>query len=100
MNELADGLAQVNVSEMKKVHSESEINIVEYLDLRGEVCPFTFVKTKLALERVGIGEVIVVVLEQGQPLENVPRSLKDEGHQIIQVERLGEAFKIWVRKSR
>lgn len=85
---------------MSQGYVETKINIAEYLDLRGEVCPFTFVKTKLALEKVEIGEIIVVVLDQGQPLENVPRSLKDEGHQIIQVERLGEAFKILVRKGR
>lgn len=85
---------------MNQIYGETEIDIAEYLDLRGEVCPFTFVKTKLALERVEIGEVIVVVLDRGQPLENVPRSLKDEGHQIVHVDRLGEAFKFWVRKSR
>ena len=85
---------------MNEFYIETEtIGLAEYLDLRGEVCPFTFVKTKLAMERVEPGEVIVVVLDQGSPLENVPRSVKDEGHQIIQVERLGEAFKLWVRKG-
>jgi len=86
-------------NKMNQTFGETEINLAEYLDLRGEVCPFTFVKTKLALERVEIGEVIVVVLDQGPPLENVPRSIKDEGHQIIQVERAGNAFKLWVRKG-
>jgi len=84
---------------MNQIDVLSEINLAEYLDLRGEVCPFTFVKTKLALERVKIGEVIVVVLDQGAPLENVPRSVKEEGHQIIHVEKLGESFKLWVRKG-
>ncbi|MEK9148939.1 MAG: sulfurtransferase TusA family protein [Candidatus Desantisbacteria bacterium] len=84
---------------MSQSYIETEtIALAEYLDLQGEVCPFTFVKTKLALERVEIGEVIVVVLDQGPPLENVPRSIKDEGHQIIHVERVGESFKLWVRK--
>ncbi len=69
-----------------------------YLDLREEVCPFTFVKTKLALEKINVGEVMVVILDSGPPLENVPRSLKDEGHQIIRVEKLDEAFKLLIKK--
>lgn len=85
---------------MNQTYIKTEtIGLAGYLDLQGEVCPFTFVKTKLALEGIGPGEIIVVVLDKGMPLENVPRSLKDEGHQIIQVERLGEAFKLWVRKG-
>jgi TusA-related sulfurtransferase len=47
---------------MSQIDIEPEISLAGYLDLQGEVCPFTFVKTKLALERVKIGEVIVVVL--------------------------------------
>jgi tRNA 2-thiouridine synthesizing protein A len=51
------------------------------------------------MEKIEPGEVIVVMLDQGPPLENVPRSLKDEGHQIIHVERSGETFKLWVKKG-
>ncbi|MEW6007464.1 MAG: sulfurtransferase TusA family protein [bacterium] len=72
----------------------------EYLDLRGEVCPFTFVKTKLALERINKGEIMMVTLDNGQPLENVPRSLKEEGHQIIKVKKTDNgAFNLWVKKG-
>lgn len=83
---------------MSQVDNET-INPVEYLDLRGEVCPFTFVKTKMVIEKVEINQIIVVVLDKGHPLENVPRSLKDEGHQIIKIEPIEDAFKIWIRKG-
>lgn len=84
---------------MNQIHIEQEIDIAEHLDLRGEVCPFTFVKTKLALERVETNQVIAVILDIGSPLENVPRSVKDEGHQIIHVEKIESAFKLWIRKQ-
>lgn len=79
--------------------NNENINPVEYLDLRGEVCPFTFVKTKIALERIETGQIIIVVLDKGPPLENVPRSLKAEGHQIIKVEQVEDSFKLWIRKG-
>ncbi|MEW5767436.1 MAG: sulfurtransferase TusA family protein [bacterium] len=85
---------------MIQTYVETEtISLAEYLDLRGEVCPFTFVKTRLALERIEPGEIMIVVLDSGQPLENVPRSVKDEGHQIIKVDRIKEAFRLWIRKA-
>jgi len=85
---------------MNQTYVETEtIGVARYLDLRGEVCPFTFVKTKLALEKISVGEVIVVILDGGPPLENVPRSVKDEGHQIIQVKKLGGVFNLWIRKG-
>lgn len=85
---------------MSQVYIEQEEIVSRWiLDLRGEVCPFTFVKTKIALEKIKVGEVAMVILDEGPPLENVPRSLKDEGHQIIKAKRVGEAFNLWVRKG-
>ena len=84
---------------MRAIETDIE-DIIEarYLDLQGEVCPFTYVKTKLALELIESGDVLVIVLDQGEPIENVPRSVKDEGHHISKVERDGTAFKLWIRK--
>jgi len=55
------------------------------LDIRGVVCPITFVKTKLALERMASGEVIRVVVDAPSAAENVPRSLDREGHTVLSV---------------
>ncbi|WP_306535576.1 sulfurtransferase TusA family protein [Geobacter sp.] len=53
------------------------------VDLRGVTCPTNFVKAKLALEMVDAGEVIEFFLDDGEPVKNVPRSLKAEGHKLL-----------------
>lgn len=68
------------------------------LDLRGVVCPINFVKTKLALEELGDGQLLEIIIDDGEPVKNVPRSVKDEGHKIIKVENLGGAFKLLIQK--
>lgn len=57
----------------------------EFLDLRGTICPFNWVKTKLKLEEMAEGEILEVVIDDGEPIRNVPRSAKQEGHKIIKV---------------
>ena len=69
------------------------------LDLRGVVCPMNFVKTKLKLESMEDGEVLEVVLDSGEPIQNVPKSLKDEGYKIVGVQKEEGYFKIRVEKS-
>ena len=53
------------------------------IDITGEVCPMTFVRTKLKLERMQPGEVLSVRLRGEEPLRNVPRAARDEGHIIL-----------------
>jgi TusA-related sulfurtransferase len=53
------------------------------VDITDVVCPVTFVKTKVALEELEDGQVLEVRLNSGEPIQNVPRSLKDEGHKVI-----------------
>jgi len=54
-----------------------------YLDITGEVCPMTFVRTKLLVERMAAGEILEVRLKGAEPLANVPKSVAELGHQII-----------------
>jgi len=68
------------------------------LDLRGTACPLNFVKTKLALEELGDGQLLEIIIDDGEPVKNVPRSVKDEGHKILKVENLGGAFKLLIQK--
>ncbi|MHB1127126.1 MAG: sulfurtransferase TusA family protein [Bacillota bacterium] len=70
------------------------------LDITGDVCPITFVKTKLALEEMSPGEILEVTLNGGEPIQNVPRSIKEEGHKIIKVESLEKnQFKLLVERG-
>lgn len=62
----------------------SEKNSMDlFLDITTEVCPLTFVKTKLMVERMETGQTLEVRLNAGEPLENVPRSLVELGHSIL-----------------
>ncbi len=75
-------------------------DIDQTLDLSGEVCPYTFVKTKLALEQMEVGEVLQVTVDNGESAGNVPRSLELEGHEVLQLEKGdGSIWKITVRNA-
>jgi len=68
------------------------------LDLRGVICPVNFVKTKLKLEEMNIGEILEVLIDAGEPIANVPRSIKEEGHKIIKVEKIDSHFRLLIEK--
>ncbi len=69
------------------------------LDLTGEVCPYTFVKTKLKLEELESGDELTVILDHAPAVENVPRSLKNEGHKILSIEQQGDnLWKVRIKK--
>ena len=53
------------------------------IDLRGVCCPTNFVKAKLALEEVATGANVAILLDDGEPVKNLPRSLKDDGHRLL-----------------
>lgn len=69
------------------------------LNLTGVVCPMNFVKTKLRLELMQAGEILHVILDKGEPLKNVPRSVKAEGHKIVHAEDLGAQAALWIQKA-
>ncbi len=66
-----------------------------FLDITPDVCPLTFVKTKLAIEKMSVGETIEVRLNDGEPLKNVPRSVEEHGHQILSLEQEEEGSQVW-----
>jgi TusA-related sulfurtransferase len=68
------------------------------LDLRGVICPYNFVKTKLKLETMAAGQVLAVILDEGDPIRNVPRSVSDDGHAVLKQERLGQTYRVLIRK--
>ena len=69
------------------------------IDLKGEVCPYTFVKSFIALEEMEEGQVLRVIVDYLPSVENVPRSLRDEGHEIVGVVQLNDRdWAITVRK--
>jgi tRNA 2-thiouridine synthesizing protein A len=70
------------------------------LDITGEVCPMTFVRTKLMLERMAVGQTLNIKLRDGEARHNVPRAVRDHGHEVLRLERLqGDIFELVVRKK-
>ena len=56
------------------------------LDITGEVCPMTFVRTRLALDRMAPGQTLLVRLRGEEPLRNVPRTAREQGHEVLSLE--------------
>ncbi len=56
------------------------------IDVTRDMCPMTFVRTRLALDRMASGETLLVVLKGDEPLRNVPRTATEQGHQVLSVE--------------
>ncbi|MCD8215320.1 MAG: sulfurtransferase TusA family protein [Clostridiales bacterium] len=63
----------------------AEIKTDAYVDITNVVCPVTFVKAKVAIEELEVGEVLKVHMNGGEPLQNVPRSMKEEGHRVLKL---------------
>ena len=69
------------------------------IDITDEVCPMTFVRTKLKLERMRPGEILSVRLRGEEPLRNVPRAARDEGHTILGIEDDGETQIVTIQRA-
>ena len=72
----------------------------DFIDITDVVCPITFVKTKVTLEDLEDGQILEIRLNEGEPIQNVPRSLKDENHKVLEVKDNSDGtFTIFVEKS-
>jgi sulfite reductase (ferredoxin) len=70
------------------------------VDMRGVACPLNFVKAKLELEKIEIGDVLEVLLDEGEPVRNVPASFDGQGQQVLEVKDLGGHFCVKVRRKK
>ena len=61
-----------------------------YLDITDQICPMTFVRTKLLIEKMVLGERATVRLQGIEPIQNVPRSVRDHGHKVISLSLVDE----------
>jgi TusA-related sulfurtransferase len=80
--------------------SDSALSIPDArIDLRGTPCPLNFVRSKLRLQQMEPGQLLEVLLDSGEPIEQVPDSLVMEGHGIENIEDRGGFFALMVRRS-
>lgn len=71
------------------------------IDIKGQVCPYTFVRSKLALEKMNLGEVLEIITDHKPASENVPKSMENEGQKVLKIDMVGEKeWHIFVRKDK
>ncbi len=86
-------------NKQKNKQDEGTFTIDKELDLRGVMCPFNFVKTKLELENMPEDSILKINLDHGDPIKNVPASVEMEGHIILKIELLESHAKVWIQKQ-
>jgi TusA-related sulfurtransferase len=75
-------------------------DVTATLDITREVCPMTYVRTKLKLESLAVGAVLEVLLKGEEPLKNVPRSAREEGHEVLELQaRPDGSYRLLLRKQ-
>lgn len=80
--------------------TETEVAIDREINLKGEVCPYTFVRSKLAIEEMESGQVLRVILDHLPAVSNVPKSLSLEGNEVIRIKKLDATdWEVVVRKK-
>ncbi|GBD97913.1 MAG TPA: sulfurtransferase TusA family protein [Nitrospirae bacterium] len=71
-----------------------DIKIDKKLDIRGEVCPYTLVKSKLGVEDIEVGQVIEIILDYPEAAKSIPAAMLNYGHSVLKVEKINP--KEWI----
>ena len=77
----------------------ADIEYDEFVDITDKVCPLTFVKAKVTLDELDVGQVLAVRMNDGEPVQNVPRSMKDDGQQVLKLQKNDDGtYTMYVKK--
>lgn len=98
----AESARQKKTSENEQKASAGEAESISpdvKKDFRGVMCPMNFVKTKIALTPMQSGQILEILLDDGAPIENVPGSVKNEGHTILSTEKVENYWKVLIKKK-
>ena len=78
---------------------KDDFEVTDEVDITDKVCPLTFVKAKVAIEELEDGEILAVRMNDGEPVQNVPRSMKEEGHKVLKLtDNEDGTYTMYVRK--
>ena len=70
-----------------------------FKDFRGVACPLNFVKTKIELSALNTGDLLEILLDDGAPIQNVPGSIRSQGHEVLDTIQEGDYWKVFIRKG-
>ena len=77
----------------------ADFNITDSIDITDVNCPITFVKAKIALEELDDGDILSIRLNDGEPVNNVPKSIKEEGHEVLRIDDNEDGtFELFIKK--
>ncbi len=71
------------------------------INIKGLVCPYTFVKAKLAIESMEIGQVLEILLDYEEASRSIPKSMEDHGQKVLDVKKINESdWLLLIRKEK
>ncbi len=71
------------------------------IDIKGLVCPYTFVKSKLAVESMDVGQVLEILLDYPEASRSIPQSMEDHGQKVLKVEKINDTdWVLLIRKEK
>ena len=77
-----------------------DVKIDKNLDIRGEVCPYTLVKSKLGIEGLEVGQIIEIILDYPEAADSIPKAMLNYGHSVLKVEKINSTeWIVQVRKE-
>ena len=85
---------------VQKTSLETDETKNHIIDLRGVACPLNFVKAKLELENLEIGDILEVLLDEGEPVRNAPASFAEQGQEVLEVKNVGDHYCVKVRRKK
>ena len=88
------------MSKTSVCHTAHDQKVDRKLDILGHVCPYTFVRSKLALETMNVGEILEIVTDHVPALNDIPKNMENEGQQVLKIEQgPGNVWHIFVKKA-
>lgn len=78
-----------------------EIKVDKRINIKGLVCPYTFVKSKLAIEDMEVGEVLEILLDYEEAARSIPKSMEDHGQKVLKVQKINDTdWILLIRKEK
>lgn len=78
-----------------------DIKVDKKINIKGLVCPYTFVKSKIAVEDLEVGQVLEILLDYEEASRSIPKSMEDHGQKVLKVEKINDTdWVIQVRKEK